>query len=295
MTQDLLTEAERRQWASLGYLHLRKALSNDDVVRTREALAAVEHDFAGGDHNGWADVFDAGNDRDLSITNGLKWCPELDRLVDHPNVFGKIVGLLGPYLQLLGSEIFFRYPSAEPLVAFHTDQGPSLRNGAAGPSVQLKAQFFLTDVATDNSGNFAVVPGSHLQTFPGKIDYRDVDQPVQIRAHAGDVVVFPLALGHGVAPNDTETTRISVVLRFGQLFCRPVDYWTTPEPAILARQTPRRRRLLGDFGARTRPGDVYGVIPDQLDLIYGEEWADSTQATKDFAEASRALDAYQVF
>ena len=297
MTRELLSDAEYAQWGEHGYIHIEQALDEGEVCLLRTALSALETKFL--ERPGTvepSDVFDAGNDRDISIANGLTWCPELDVLIDHPAVFGKILGLMGPYLQLLGSEIFYRYPAEEPLVAFHTDQGPSLRYATSnGREIQLKAQFFLTDVTTPNAGNFTVAPGSHRTGFPGKIDYRNVAHPCQILAAAGDVVLFPLALGHGVAPNSTEITRVSVVLRYGQIFCRPVDYWTTPEESVLARQTPRRRRLLGDFGARTRPGDVYGVVPDQLEVIYADDWYDTVQAQTEFEAARRAQHAYEVF
>ncbi|MGA4792228.1 phytanoyl-CoA dioxygenase family protein [Nocardia sp. AB354] len=296
MITDLLTETEREQWNSQGYLHIRQALSSAEVIGLRSALTDVRSQFSSGKVSNWSDVFDAGNDRDLSIANSLKWCADLDPLVDHPGVFGKILGLMGPYLQLLGSEIFFRYPHGDPLVAFHTDQGPSLRHAMpVDREIQIKAQFFLTDLHEPDSGNFAVVPGSQDRRFPGKIEYRDVRDSVQIIAAAGDVVLFPLSLGHGVAPNITSDTRISVVLRYGQLFCRPVDYWTSPDSIILDRQTPRRRRLLGDLGARSRPGDVYGVVPDQLDLVYGNEWRHSDEARAEFEAARRAQRAYEVF
>lgn len=297
MTRQLFTDAEHTQWSEHGYLHIEHALDDREVRSLKAALSALHTRFL--EHPGTvgsSDVFDAGNDRDISIVNGLTWCPELDGLIDHPSVFGKILGLLGPYLQLLGSEIFYRYPAEEPLVAFHTDQGPSLRHATPNArEIQLKAQFFLTDVTTPNSGNFTVAPGSHRTGFPGKIDYHNVADPHQILAAAGDVVLFPLTLGHSVAPNTTDTTRVSVVLRYGQLFCRPVDYWTTPEESVLARQTPRRRRLLGDLGARTRPGDVYGVIPDQLEVIYADDWRDTIQAETEFEAAQRAQHAYEIF
>src|SRR5262249_60743424 len=117
------------------------------------------------------DLFDAGNDRDLSIANGITWLPGAGALLDHPGMFGKVLGVMGPYIQVLGCELFFRYRNDRPLVDFHTDQGPSLRTvTAAGDKVvQLKAQFFLADVAQPDCGNFTVAPGSHRRDFPGKI------------------------------------------------------------------------------------------------------------------------------
>ena len=104
---------------------------------------------------------------------------------------------------------------------------------------------------------------------------------------------FPLSLGHGVAPNRSGSTRVSVILRYGQAFCRPVDYWTTPGQPILDQLTPRRRRLLGDLGSRSRPGDFYGAIPDQLELMYGDRWSTTDEARADLALSAADQQAYE--
>ncbi|WP_431953309.1 phytanoyl-CoA dioxygenase family protein [Nocardia lijiangensis] len=292
----LLSKSELYDWNTFGYLHLPGALPQSEVRALYRALMDVHTRFtesAGWDSD-WEDVFDAGNDRDLSIANAVSHCAEIGSLLDHPPVFGKILGLMGPYIQVLGSEAFFRYPHEDSLVDFHTDQGPSLRQAApaAEKEIQLKVQFFLTDLTVPDRGNFTVAPGSHRRDFPGKIAYACVNNPVQILAQAGDVVIFPLSLGHGVAPNRSSTTRVSVVLRYGQIFCRPVDYWKTP--TVLHDQlTPRQRRLLGDLGARQRPGDVYGAIPDQLTLVYGQEWSSTAEAQAELLAAGNDQAAYE--
>lgn len=293
----LLTAEERRQWDEDGYLHIRNALRPGQAATLRATLLGVHDRFADGlglpEYA--ADVFDAGNSRDLSIANGITWCQGIAELLDHPGVFGKILGLMGPYVQVLGSEIFYRYPFPAPLVDFHTDIGPALRTVApAGDKViQLKAQFFLTDTREADHGNFTVAPGSHRHAFPGKVGFDQVEDAVQILASAGDVVLFPLSLGHGVAPHQGGTTRVSVILRYGQAFCRPVDYWTTPERRVMDQLTPRQRRLLGDLGARCRPGDFYGAIPDQLELMYGDRWSNSAEAQADFARSAADAQAYE--
>jgi Phytanoyl-CoA dioxygenase (PhyH) len=293
----LLTTGERRQWDEDGYLHVRNALPPGTVASLLSALSALHERFTEGRGKAeyWTDVFDAGNDRDLSIANAITWCPGIAELLDHPGVFGKVLGLMGPYLQVLGSEIFYRYPFPSSLVDFHTDVGPALRTAApAGDkAVQLKAQFLLTDVSEADHGNFTVAPGSHRRAFPGRIGFGQVEDAVQVLAAAGDVVLFPLSLGHGVAPNRSDSTRVSVILRYGQAFCRPVDYWTTPSQQVLDQLTPRHRRLLGDLGSRSRPGDFYGAIPDQLELMYGDRWSETAEARADLAMSAADQQAYE--
>ncbi|WP_067682392.1 phytanoyl-CoA dioxygenase family protein [Nocardia miyunensis] len=294
MTATLLTSDEQLHWNEFGYLHIRNALGPDEVSAILAAITDLHQRVTGqprspqpcDDAAAWDDVFDAGNERDLSIANAIAHVEALGPLLDHYAVFGRILGLMGPYVQVLGSEIFIRYPHQQPLVDFHTDLGPSLRLAAPshGKQIQLKVQFFLTDLTEPDSGNFTIAPGSHTRGFPGKIAYADVEDPVQILARAGDAVIFPLSLGHGVAPNRSATSRVSVVLRYGQIFCRTVDY-RTASPGLLDRLTQRQCRLLGDFGVRSRPGDVYGAVPDQLDLIYGSEWAGIEEAQRDIRKA----------
>lgn len=290
----LLTHEQRKCWNKDGFLHLRGVLDPGEVAELLERLQRLCADIeaADGKQEYWRDVFDAGNDRDLSLNNALRWCPGVEKLVDHRRVLGAVLGLMGPYIQCVGSEIYMRYAGDGPLFDFHTDLGPSLRAvDTADKVIQLKAQFFLTDVLEPDSGNFAVAPGSHLLDFPGKISYGLVENRMQILAAAGDVILFPLSLGHGVAPNQHGGIRYSVILRYGQMFCRPVDYWTRPPDAIMDRLSARQRRMLGDLGGLTRPGDFYGIIPDQLDLMYGEEFVGSPEAQSEFARFRRMMTA----
>jgi hypothetical protein len=295
----LLTAEERRQWDDDGYLCIRNAIPLREVDELLADLLALVERFRGGPGNlgCQADVFDAGNDRDLSIANAITWAPGTARLLDHPGAFGKVLGVMGAYLQALGSEIFCRYPFPDPLVDFHTDVGPALRTAASAgdKAVQIKAQFFLTDVREPDHGNLTVVPGSHRQDFPGKIGFGQVTDAVQILAGPGDVVLFPLSLGHGVACNRGTSTRVSVIVRYGQAFCRPVDHWTTPVQQVMERLTPRQRRLLGDLGARSRPGDFYGTLPDQIELMYGDQWSQTAEARADLALAVADQRTYETF
>jgi hypothetical protein len=295
--QRLLTEDELNTWETQGYLHVRNALKPEDVDILLGQLISAQREFQAHmfEREYWRDIFDAGNDRDLSICNGIRWCADVRGLVDHANVFGKVLGIMGPYIQLLGSELFFRHPNERPLVDFHTDVGPALsRVRAVGHgAVQLKVQYFLTDVSVPDSGNFTIAPGSHHREFPGKISFSQVDSPLQIMAGAGDAVLFPLNLGHAVAPNTSGRMRVSVILRYGQMFCRPVDYWNRESDSVLARATPRQRRLLGDMGEDSRPGDFYGLGFDHLETMYGEEWTSSSEAKEQFAAFEANQEAYE--
>ena len=94
---------------------------------------------------------------------------------------------------------------------------------------------------------------------------------IQVLAEAGDAVIFPWALWHGVGPNHTD--RIPKK-RHIPLWADvvPVPTITTNLPAdVLARMTPRRRRLFGDMGADHQPTD-YFKPHDQIETICADEW-----------------------
>ena len=90
-------------------------------------------------------------------------------LMDHPGILGVVVDLLGPYIQLSMSEAVIRLPDPEFKGYIHTDGGQALQHIRLSDTswpLQLKIQYFLTDVLEPNGGNFTLVPGSHRQAFP---------------------------------------------------------------------------------------------------------------------------------
>lgn len=210
-----------------------------------------------------------------TIIRAIERTDALDPLTDHQQTFGTILSLMGPYLQIMGTQIYVRHPDEEALMGFHTDAGPSLQRihpHADSLPLQFKIQFFLTDLSEPNSANFMCVPGSHRKTFPEDRIHKGKypEGAIQVLAEAGDAVIFPWALWHAVGPNRTDRIRKSVTFRYGQMWCRPYDYDTLPSQ-VLERMTPRRRRLFGDMGEGFHPTDYYKP-KDQIEIICGDEW-----------------------
>ena len=161
------------------------------------------------------------------------------------------------------------------LMGFHTDAGPSLQRihpHADSLPLQFKIKFFLTDLSEPDTANFMCVPGSHKKTYPENRLEKGVypEGAIQVLAEAGDAVIFPWALWHGVGPNRTDRIRKSVTFRYGLMWCRPYDYDRLPSH-VLDRMTPRQRRLFGDMGETFHPTDYYKPN-DQLEIICGDEW-----------------------
>jgi hypothetical protein len=279
-TVPTLTQEQRRRWKEDGFLVLGGALAAhevesvlatiDDVVERRFAATTDSQALLEASHS-------------VRIRHAVGETPEIARLLDHPSVFPYLLELIGPYLSLVGSEIFVRSGEEAPLVRFHTDGGPSLQRilvAEGSRAIQLKVQLFLTDVSQENSGNFVIVPGSHRQqvseTLPGCFipeANRYLDEgsfppgATQLLAKPGDAVVFHHSLWHAVAPNKSGRPRKSIIFRYGHLWHRPFDFDAIARD-VLEQLTPRQRRLLGDIGPDPGPKDYYKP-PEQLDLMLG--------------------------
>lgn len=279
MVSQYLTEEQRAHWNEEGYLLLKQVLSPKEVHTLLKAVDAVVENYVQSEEYGTETCrrgisqFGRGA---FTIIRAIERTDALDILTDHPKIFGTILSLMGPYLQIMGTQVYIRHPSDAPLIGFHTDAGPSMQQIHPHPQslpLQFKVQFFLTDLSRPDSGNFMLVPGSHREPFPSAPMEKGAfpEGAVQVLAAAGDAVIFPWAQWHAVGPNKTDRIRKSVTFRYGQMWCRPYDYERLPSH-VLARMTPRRRRLFGDMGENYHPTDYYKP-KDQLEIIIGEEWA----------------------
>lgn len=271
-----LTNEMRQQWQNDGYLHIKGAIPTDEIVACREA----------------ADILIAEHERDdpaaqdagaYVISQALFKTAGLDCLIDHPNLIGLILDLMGPYLTVLGSEVYVRKPGNQPH-NWHIDAGRSLGQIRVTPDslpVNFKIQFFLTDIPEENHANFCLLPGSHNRPMEGMKAKRGTSNwgigkeappgAIQMIANAGDCAIFPNTLWHAVSANHSENVRRSFTLRYGQMWCRPFDYEKCPAD-VLSRMTPRQRRMMGDLGENYqavdyfKPKDQVEVIMDGLDF-----------------------------
>lgn len=261
-----MDDEQRRQWEEDGYLLLEQALSPEEVA---VVLEAADRAVADGRRRS-----QQGGPRAFKVARAVEQDASLDFLLDHPAALPVLLDLLGPSLQILGTEIFVRLPApgSEPLIEWHKDGGPALSrilHQPGNPALVLKIQYFLTDLSEPDSGNFMLVPGSHRRPFPadGQVPETDLARAVQVLARPGDALIFPWALWHAVAPNKSGRVRKSATIRWGQLFVRPYDYERPPDH-LLARWTPRQRRLFGELRAESEPHEYYYTDEtDQLRLL----------------------------
>lgn len=279
----IFTDEQRRQWAVDGYIHLKGALNPREVALYSDLIDTMRH-HAGWEplppdvprgHYGWvernvtADDPESFMDRRDILGYGQ---PFLD-LIDRPNVFDRILELMGPYIVLSMSQAIVRASDEFPGFT-HTDGGEALRRirvTETSKPLAMKALYLLTDVKGTDSGNFTVFPGSHLRQIP--FDCEAAPTPhtpgaVQLGGDAGDCYLFSHALWHGPAPNQSGKGRKTLLYNYAQMFIKTYDFPTMT--GVMESCTPRQRRLLGDLGHDPRPGDFFYVPVNQEEVIYGE-------------------------
>ena len=264
MSARMLTDKQKRQWAIDGYLVLEGLLTSTEVGEiTRLVDGLYRKNVA---RNPAADP-----KKGLDHRNALEDCEPLIDMIDNPRVHGLVLDLMGPYIQLSMAQVLVRPPNPDFAGYIHTDGGEALRRIRVTETslpLQLKIQYFLTDVDRPNAGNFTLFPGSHLRPYPKDDGEVSVHAPgvVQVRVKAGDAAVFAHSIWHGVAPNRSKRRRKSLIFCYSQMCFRPLDF-VAPSAALLERCTPRQGRLLGDLGDAWKPGSYFYAPKDQVDVV----------------------------
>lgn len=223
-----------------------------------------------------------------NIHDVLKHTDDFDHLIDSNRFFDVITHLMGPFIQMMSLHLFVRHSNCDSkksnIMRFHTDSGPALQHiypDLRSLSLQLKIQVFLTNVEEENHGNFICIPGSHLRKVKNYSKYCLIDEcnqyvdsdrmppdSLQLKVKAGDAIIHSLNLWHTVSPNLSGNTRLSVSLRYGQLWFRTFYHYL--DESVMKRLSPRQRRLLCDFGDEIHDDIFYRPPDDQVEMMLGE-------------------------
>ena len=258
------TDKQKSQWAIDGYVVLEGLLNPTEVGELTRHVDKLFEDHL-------AQSPEADPKAGMDHRDALEVCEPLIDMIDHPRVFDIVLDLLGPYIQLSMAEVLVRPPNPDFAGFIHTDGGQALRRIRVTETslpLQLKIQYFLTDVDGENAGNFTLFPGSHLRPYPEDDEDVSVHVPgaVQLKVKAGDAAIFPHSIWHGAAPNRSTRRRKSLIFCYSQMFCRPFDF-VAPSAELLERCAPRQRRLLGDLGGEWKPGSYFYAPEDQVEVM----------------------------
>lgn len=243
-----LTADQRERFDRDGYFLVEDELSSEEVA---ELIGVI-------------DVIDATVRRDrclaadapVSVRNIVCRHPAFRRLLDRPGILGLVVELLGPWIQLRGSNVDVRPsqpPDAETAAATSSDRFSSWHRdepaggwptvGGVVPFMELKVGYYLTDLTTPASGALRVLPGSHQWPPGGPPDGRP-DRVAEVNVRAGTALIWRTSLLHRVAANSCGRTRKCIYLAYQHRWLRPSDYVTAPAD-VLAACNPVQRQLLG--------------------------------------------------
>ncbi len=243
----LLTEAERQQFETQGYLAIPAALDAATVARF---TALAEH--ADAEFHAPAESSRAGTSRyaHLNQHDLLGRAPEYLDLIDWPTTFPKVFGVLGWNIQLFHTQLVVTPPGHPDApvggYAFHQDNNRmnlDFEGDVVHPRVSVKVAYFLTDLPDAGMGNFCVVPGSHRVESSETADATETTDAIEITARAGDALLFDRRLWHSASSNHSNTTRIVVFYGYSYRWLRPKSAMDLPH--LVEQCDPIRRQLLG--------------------------------------------------
>ena len=265
METNILTAEQKREWDKNGYIILRNVFS---MVEIKSLIVVVDQMY-----EEYLRQPNVAPNAEFDRRNVMEENDIFIELMDHAVTFPIVLEIMGHYILLGMSEVIIRPPNPEPKGILHTDGGQAMQQIRVSQSslpLQIKIQYFLTDVEEKDSGNFTVVPGSHNRPFPegGFKDGPYIPEAIQLRARAGDAVVFSHSLWHGFVTNRSQNPRKTLVYCYVHQCLRAFDYNNVSD-GIMEKCTQRQRRLIGDIG-EWKPGSYFYSPPDQVQVMKGE-------------------------
>jgi len=257
--QRAMTPEQRDQFDRDGYLVIKAALSESEVMYYADALDRV---YAAQQTAG-----KVATGASMHVLSAVANCPAMVGLIDHPSTFPLVWSMLGWNVHIYHSHLDVHPTIRTPkpyLFEWHQDGGRQNREIETDPRPRLsvKLAYWLSDVSEAGRGNFKVVPGSHLTNRIDGPPRRDVVWPepegaIEVCASPGDVVFFDRRLWHTRTNNYSETTRKGVFFAYAHRW----QYGRDENESLFVSKrfrgfTPVQRQLLG--APLAVPGEVPG-------------------------------------
>jgi ectoine hydroxylase-related dioxygenase (phytanoyl-CoA dioxygenase family) len=236
-----------------GYAYLPGVLDAAEVAELRAAMDRLTAIPASYDHH---TLPATGGFFNKSINNVFNRDPHFLPYVDRPGVIEIAEAVHGPDCHIIGMTAWLTGPG-RPDQRLHADWQPltlpvEVMNhpGVKIPIYISTAHYYLDDLY-EELGPTQFIPGSHRagRAPNGDTTYQGVS-PQSILCKAGDVVIFRSEVWHRGTANRSERVRYLLQVHYAQ---RMITQKFPPylnrfqfDEAILARATPRQRRLLGE-------------------------------------------------
>ena len=261
-----LTPEERSFFRREGYLVVRDALSEHQVVRLRQAITRCGQGHGKALYNR-ANIF------------GLD--DAFLELATNPAVLAKICGLMGWNIWVNHTHYNVRPPDTrgEPYpYDWHRDGGTiGLDLQDENPLTAIKVAFYLTDLTQPQRGQTYIIPHSyaHARELAQSLRYQQPppDGAVPIMVPAGSAVLFQQNVHHSQgSPNFSDLSRQAIFMQWAYRWLFPLDGMTVDhlEPRI---SDPVLRQMLGfdqermgnELSARYYPNNI--DVPLRYHLI----------------------------
>lgn len=243
-----ITQQQREQFESQGFLVVRNALDQAEVARLTEA---VDRLYAQEERAGRLDA-----DGNMHLLGCLLRDEAFLDLLDHPATFPVVWGILGWNIFGFHSHADVRPPLPGPRPRrwrWHQDGtriNLEVETPVTRPRLSVKCSYWLSDASQPGRGNFSVIPGSHRSNTlrrPRNLEDYDEEPPgaVELTAEPGDAIVFDRRIWHARTDNHSRVTRKAVFVAYTYRWMRPYDYSEVPAE-LMERLSPVRRQLLGE-------------------------------------------------
>ncbi|HEU5088172.1 MAG TPA: phytanoyl-CoA dioxygenase family protein [Roseiflexaceae bacterium] len=238
----MITADKRFLFDNQGYLHLRAALTPDEVGELHGLVEANKgKDIATINE----DPSYAANQINRPLSRMIDADVGFARLLDHPAAAPYLAEFLGEDYRHIDNDLYFTYPGFRGGSWHRGVQAHPTGHVVDGQFIcpMVKVFYCLTDVGS-HQGEFVVVPGSHKSRF--EIDINRLDLPGQYifnDVRAGDMIIFNEALLHNGRPNPSDKTRITLIVNFGRADAGPWPGYM-PKEATLDAVSERQRRIL---------------------------------------------------
>ncbi|MAE66977.1 MAG: hypothetical protein CMJ18_22180 [Phycisphaeraceae bacterium] len=247
-----------------GFLHLRGALSGNEVAALNDGIDAIPP-LESGQWHGSIQAHDYGTNDGLNLQQIYEAGEPFEALIDHPSWYERVRHFVG------GEGTFDCYHGPVFIdEAFATLRGPGEAIGVhnGGHLGLMRCQFrvlhgrfhcgqiniliALSDIH-EGDGPTMLIPGSHKSNFahPDYDDFvmapgRSVDGmegAIELFMDAGDALLFVDAISHGSAKRTNPAMRRTIVYRYGPSW-GSYRHAYRPSPELLARLAPQRRKIV---------------------------------------------------